>query len=342
MKKNMVIALLGLSITHLIDAMETDVTKSDHDAKTGDWALATTLREHSWHIASLACSNNGQYLVSTAENSDPIFVRESAGGKVVMKLAGHGPLGRTVATAFNHDDTIFAALSHDQVVEHEEKHLLRFWDGKGDTKWSWVCKEKPWSLAFSNDSKLLAVGMDDGLIRLYDPLGVNQPADMQAHQEPVTAVGMTSDGLEFASCSEGTVCFWDLVTRMKVHQLSGKSRWKSMAIHPLEKLVAAGSLDGAVRLFDYRTAREGQQWQGQTCSINAVAMSPTEPVIASGSAQGTINLRDWRMDKEMQTLCADAAYGTACPLVFSPDGKALASGEAMEVCLWRSKKTRAS
>jgi WD40 repeat protein len=96
-------------------------------------------------------------------------------------------------------------------------------------------------------------------------------------------------------------------------------------------LVAAGCVDGSVRLWDVdsrqslQTFRTGiHQRAGHEALVTSLAFSPDGALLASGHVDGKIHL--WDLDKRQEVplrLAHDASIGQ---LAFSPDGSTLASG----------------
>ena len=118
--------------------------------------------------------------------------------------------------------------------------------------------------------------------------------------------------------------------------LKGHSDWvQSVAFSPDGKLLASGSSDGTVKLWDAATGSTLQTLDGGSLEVGPVAFSPNGKLLASGSLDGVVRLWDVAAGSVKRMLKGwDAVESVA----FSPDGKrlALASNDGT-VELWDSK-----
>ncbi len=104
-----------------------------------------------------------------------------------------------------------------------------------------------------------------------------------------------------------------------------------LAIGPKPCLVAAGGVDGSVRLWDvdarrrlasFRTAIH--QRTGHEALVTSLAFSPDGAFLASGHVDGNIHL--WSLDTGQEVLARARHDLSVGGLAFSPDGLTLASG----------------
>ena len=105
------------------------------------------------------------------------------------------------------------------------------------------------------------------------------------------------------------------------------------AYSPDGKILATGSQDRTVKLWDSATGRERVTLRGHSNDVDAVAFSPDGRTIASAGEDSTIRLWDIGTGRAL-TVCRGHA-GVVYALAFAPDGKTLASGgEDRLVRLW--------
>lgn len=111
------------------------------------------------------------------------------------------------------------------------------------------------------------------------------------------------------------------------------SRVMTVAASPDGKIIASGSSDRTVRLWNTDTFEHLATLPGHESVVYAVAFSPDGKVIASGSSDKTIKLWDVETKEIIATL--EGHKGDVLAVAFSPDGNTLASASKDDtIALW--------
>src|SRR5207244_9829493 len=106
----------------------------------------------------------------------------------------------------------------------------------------------------------------------------------------------------------------------------------ALALSPDERLLASGSTDGSVKLWDVESG--AALWSGrQASTILCVAFASDGGLLASGGLDATVRL--W--DPKLGTLLEEVPHpGPVFSLAWSRDGGLLASGDfAGTIRLWQ-------
>ncbi|MEH2253492.1 serine/threonine-protein kinase [Nostoc sp.] len=181
---------------------------------------------------------------------------------------------------------------------------------------------------------------------------------LKGHSSMVHAIAISSDGQFIASGSNDmTIKLWQLGTGKLVRQLGRWSSGHSSMVHsvafsPISSklfyqgesgksagirdqnwgILASGSWDNTIKLWDVNTGKEIRTLIGHANWVNSVAFSPDGKFLASGSADCTIKLWQVHTGIEIQTFrghsdsVSSVAYSPRTPITNSKDRQLLASG----------------
>ncbi len=181
--------------------------------------------------------------------------------------------------------------------------------------------------AFSPDRKIVASGIADGRIILWDiSTGREQQAFQASSGGSVTNLAFSPNGKTLASVGKDSVIrLWDVAGSKPPQTLqSQENLTHAIAFSPNGKVLASGGEDTRLTLWDVTTAKPLQILEGEhTDGVSAIAFSPDGKTIASAGEDNQIVLWNQTTSKPIQTLPGHLAG--ILWLTFSPDGKTLAS-----------------
>jgi WD40 repeat protein len=107
----------------------------------------------------------------------------------------------------------------------------------------------------------------------------------------------------------------------------------AVAFSPDGRLLASGSTDKSVKLWNALTGKEVLWLLGHAAAITAISFSPDGQRLASASVDKTVKL--WDTQTGRQLICLEGHQDAVTCLTFSPDGKQIASGsEDKTVRVW--------
>jgi WD40 repeat protein len=227
---------------------------------------------------------------------------------------------RTVA--FSDDGLLLAAGAG----ETEEVGQVTVWDVKTlQVRFVHKVDKGVPSLAFSHDSKTLAVGSFTEHCILLDTDKGKVQGMLPGHGKAARGVAFAPDGQTLAVSSyDGSVRFWDYRAGKLLKTVPGHTDWVyCVAYSPDGNLLASSSADRSVRILDPSTGKLLRTWANYGSILRCVAFHPKGRWLATASWDGTLKIRDPHSDKVWMNL---AEGGGVDWVAVHPSGKMLAVG----------------
>jgi WD40 repeat protein len=183
-------------------------------------------------------------------------------------------------------------------------------------------------LSFSPDGRTLAMGAEDGTIRLWEMPGARERLVMRGHADVVKSLAFSPDGgLIVSSSQDGSVVLWDANGGNAIRTLApaGLSPGRFVAFSPDGRTIGMSEVAWEARdliMMDVQTGAIRARLSGHRFGANALAFSPDGQILATAGVDRCIKLWDLATGKELSTLRDDVGWVKS--LVFSPDGSRLA------------------
>ncbi len=212
------------------------------------------------------------------------------------------------------------------------------------------------SVAWSRDSQLLATGSDDGAVKLWDPAGRHQKTFSPG--KTVNAVTFLANGACASGGDDGVRVWPDRgVATAAARALAAAGDHLAMASgkrillwHADEPLVAldghgdtvsaiaaangvlaSGSWDATVRLWDLKQKKEVHSFSGHAKPVQSIAIDAAARLIVSAGRDGQIILWDAAARKELRRIAVQAQS-----VALSPDGTLIAACGSGWVRIWEA------
>ncbi|MFD5419284.1 WD40 repeat domain-containing serine/threonine protein kinase [Streptomyces sp. NPDC127069] len=160
-------------------------------------------------------------------------------------------------------------------------------------------------------------------------------ARLEGHPQSLVSLAFHPDGRTLAAAgSAGELWLWDTVTRRTVTKFTGEPpHANGLVFSPDGRTLAAACQDGTLRRWDVRTRTPLPALSGfEAYSLPtpySLAVSPDNAVLAAAGA-GTVQLLDLASGRRLKKLDAGEPSG----VLFTPDGKAVATASRQRVLLW--------
>jgi len=175
---------------------------------------------------------------------------------------------------------------------------------------------KPWQsdgspIALSQDGLKLALGQKDGSVQIFDVNSGQEVATLPAVSGELTALALNADGSQLAGlycsqvnqgennealCANTDLFIWDVQSGQETGTLRFDTPgfYRAVAFQNTGDLIAIGSDDGHIGLYDPQNDRQVEMAERATDGIVSLAFSPDGRTLASGNGDKSLQLWDVR------------------------------------------------
>jgi WD40 repeat protein/serine/threonine protein kinase len=292
-----------LSVAWNKDGQRLASASSDHDIKVWDTTTRPEyidLHGHDSQVVSVAWHPNGRR-VASASYDRSVKVWDRTNGQEVLSLAGHDNFVMAVAWS----------PQGDRLVSGSWDSTARIWDvAKGKISATLVGHtDYVNAVAWSPDGRRVATGSRDGTVRLWNPITAQQQRTLHGDAEPL------------AYERDGMKAKW-----------SPSPLWKyvlAVVWSPDGEMLAAGSRNGTVRIWDSATFKEVCTLRGHEGMAYSVAWSPNSEQLAVGTSNGqnvTGEIVVWNVNRHERLFTLRGHAGPVHSVSWSAYGQRLVSG----------------
>jgi WD40 repeat protein len=189
-------------------------------------------------------------------------------------------------------------------------------------------------LAFSPDSRTLALACDDRTIRVWDVKTEKEIQQWTIYPDWAYSLAFSPDGQALAVGGCQTLRLIQAATGKELRQFQGHQDWVySVAFAPDGQTLVSAGTDRTIRLWEVADGKEKGQFSGQEARIYSLALAPDGRTLASAGSDQTVRL--WEIVSCQEIRQFTGHQDEVCSVRFSPDGRTMASGsEDQTILVW--------
>ena len=285
----------------------------------------------------LAGKGNPVRTLGVSPDGETVTVTFDAGRPVLIDKAGNilrvfpGPSGRSGISAGTPDGSCFA------LVDEGALNIWRSLTCRSAHRLP-ISAKRVTACAITPDGKSLAVGFNDGTVRMNSVNGSGTDWEHRGHRKGITSLLPSPDNtLLFSTGWDRSIRLWNIKTGEPERTLlRGNGGVAGLALLDNGHTLAVGYSGGSVRLYQARNGEPVRILDRYSPAVRAVSSNPPGTRLA---VAGTDNmLWFWNRDEGNVTLCEGLRAPPRCLSFLGSDENVISGGWDGKVRLWDSQK----
>ena len=267
---------------------------------TTKWEEKMTLSSENLSAMSLAFNPDGRW-IAVGNTTGEIQIWYWYLQRVDATLKGHSTWVNTLA--FDPGSN-FLVSGSGHLFKQEGDYTVRLWSTEDWKEFTTLTPEdSEWgaglSVGFSPDGGVIAAGMTNGTVHLWDNELKKEIATLDGYAWAPYLI-FTPDSSQILFAANDGVRVWNVDKAIKtfgyipeyklIAPLKDKEFIFSIALSPDGTVLAAGYQDGTVRLWNMDTGEQLTILEGHKDRVVSLAFSPDGTLLASGGMDGTVRL----------------------------------------------------
>jgi WD40 repeat protein len=297
-------------------------------------------------IYAAAVTPDGRYVAASRANQ--IFIYHLATKRLVTRLTDPSLASNGMTGVADLDLIQSLAFSPDgQVLASGAFRTVKLWRRPQDVRLKELAgvDAAGKSFARSADGKWLAVGQENGQVKLFDLTTGQIAKTLAGHGGAVTGVAFTRDGSKLISGSaDKSLRAWNTADGVETGKIETPSPITAVALAADDQQIAAANDDHVIRTWAMpQPPAEGQtpaapaplkELKGHGGAITSLAVNPAATTqILSGSQDGTLRLWDVNAGNQIRQMSHGAPVTS---VAVRADGQRFASAAGPSAKLWNA------